>query len=142
MHGYTYSAHPLACAAGMATLDAYQQEGMFEAAGRIAAPFRAALLTLRDAPHVVDVRCCGLLGAVDLAPRADAPGARGAAVADHCLAAGVLVRAAGDMMVLSPPLVVQEDEVAQTVTALRRALGSVDTYLSHRTVAARVTTAR
>jgi beta-alanine--pyruvate transaminase len=125
MHGYTYSAHPLACAAGMATLAAYQQEGMFEAAGRIDAPFRAALLALRDAPHVVDVRCCGLLGAVDLAPRADAPGARGAAVADHCLAAGVLVRAAGDMIVLSPPLVVSEAQIGETVAALRRALQAV-----------------
>lgn len=125
MHGYTYSAHPLACAAGMATLDAYQQEGMFEASARIAEPFRAALLALRDAPHVVDVRCCGLLGAVDLAPRADVPGARGAAVADHCLAAGVLVRAAGDMMVLSPPLVVSEAQVAETVDALRVALEAV-----------------
>jgi beta-alanine--pyruvate transaminase len=123
LHGYTYSAHPLACAAGMATLDAYEQEGLFEAAGRIAAPFRDALLGLRGAPHVADVRCCGLLAAVDLTPRDGAPGARGAEVADHCLESGVLVRAAGDMMVLSPPLVVQEDEVAQTVTALRRALG-------------------
>jgi beta-alanine--pyruvate transaminase len=125
MHGYTYSAHPLACAAGMATLDAYQQEGMFEAAGHIAEPFRAALLALRDAPHVVDVRCCGLLGAVDLAARADAPGARGAEVADHCLAAGVLVRAAGDMMVLSPPLVVSEAQIGATVDALKAALRTV-----------------
>lgn len=124
LHGYTYSAHPLACAAGMATLDAYQQEGMFEASARIAAPFRDALLALRGAPHVVDVRACGLLAAVDLAARPDAPGARGAEVADHCLAAGVLVRAAGDMMVLSPPLVVTEDQVAQTVQALRQALAA------------------
>jgi len=124
LHGYTYSAHPLACAAGMATLDAYQQEGMFEASARIAAPFRDALLGLQGAPHVVDVRCCGLLAAVDLAPREGAAGARGAEVADHCLAAGVLVRAAGDMMVLSPPLVVTEDQVAQTVDALRAALAA------------------
>lgn len=124
LHGYTYSAHPLACAAGMATLDAYQQEGMFEASARIAVPFRDALLALRGAPHVVDVRACGLLAAVDLVARPDAPGARGAEVADHCLAAGVLVRAAGDMMVLSPPLVVSEDQVAQTVQALRQALAA------------------
>jgi beta-alanine--pyruvate transaminase len=124
LHGYTYSAHPLACAAGMATLDAYQQEGMFEASKRIAGPFRDALLALRGAPHVVDVRCCGLLAAVDLAGRGGAPGARGAEVADHCLATGVLVRAAGDMMVLSPPLVVTEDQVAQMVAALRAALAA------------------
>jgi len=125
LHGYTYSAHPLACAAGMATLDAYQQEGMFEAAARMAAPFRDALLALRGAPHVVGVRACGLLAAVDLAPREGAPGARGAEVADRCLAAGVLVRAAGDMMVLSPPLVVSEAQVGETVTALGAALAAV-----------------
>jgi beta-alanine--pyruvate transaminase len=122
LHGYTSSAHPLACAAGLATLDAYQEEGMFAASARIAVPFAEALLGLRGAPHVVDVRCCGLLAAVDLAPRPGAAGARGAAVADHALAAGVLVRAAGDMLVLSPPLIVTEREIAETLEALRRAL--------------------
>jgi beta-alanine--pyruvate transaminase len=122
MHGYTYSAHPLACAAGLATLEAYQQEAMFAAAARIAAPFAAALLDLESLPHVVDVRHCGLLGAVDLAPRPGAPGARGAAVADACLADGVLLRAAGDTLVLSPPLIVTEAHIEQTAAAIARAL--------------------
>jgi beta-alanine--pyruvate transaminase len=125
MHGYTYSAHPLACAAGLATLDAYAEERMFAAAARIATPFAQALLALEGAPHVVDVRCCGLLGAVELAPLAGAPGARGAAVADRCLAEGVLVRAAGDTLVLSPPLVVGEAEIEQTAAAMRRALSDL-----------------
>jgi beta-alanine--pyruvate transaminase len=125
MHGYTYSAHPLACAAGLATLDAYQQEGMFAAASRIATPFAAALLALQSAPQVADVRCCGLLGAVDLAPREGAPGARGAEVAERCLADGVLIRAAGDTLVLSPPLVVTEAQIGETVAAIRRALASL-----------------
>ncbi|MBX9592844.1 MAG: aminotransferase class III-fold pyridoxal phosphate-dependent enzyme [Roseomonas sp.] len=125
MHGYTYSAHPLACAAGIAALDAYQQEGMFEASAAIAKPFAAALLALRSAPHVIDVRHCGLLAAVELEPRAGAPGARGAAVADACFADGVLVRAAGDTMVLSPPLVVTQAQVAQTVEAMARALRAI-----------------
>jgi len=88
MHGYTYLAHPLACAAGLVTLDTVQQEGMFEASARIAEPFRAALLELQGARHVVDVRCCGLLGAVDLAPRADASGARGGRHVGAVAAAG------------------------------------------------------
>jgi beta-alanine--pyruvate transaminase len=122
MHGYTYSAHPLACAAGLAALEAYQEEGMFAAAARIARPFAEALLALEGQPHVVDVRCCGLLGAVELSPRPGAAGARGAEVAERCLADGVLVRAAGDTLVLSPPLVVSEAQVAETAEAMRRAL--------------------
>lgn len=125
MHGYTYSAHPLACAAGLAALDAYLEEGMFAAAARIADPFAEALLALQAEPHVVDVRCCGLLAAVELAPRPDAPGARGAAVADRCLDEGVLIRAAGDTLVLSPPLVVTPAQVAETADAMARALRSV-----------------
>ena len=125
MHGYTYSAHPLACAAGLATLDAYEQEGMFAAASRIAAPFATALLALQGAPHVADVRCCGLLGAVDLAPREGAAGARGAEVAERCLADGVLIRAAGDTLVLSPPLVVTAAQIQETVAAIRRALATL-----------------
>jgi beta-alanine--pyruvate transaminase len=125
MHGYTYSAHPLACAAGIATLDAYQQEGMFAAAAEVATPFRDALLALETAPHVLDVRCCGLLGAIDLDPRPGDAGARGAAVAERCLAEGVLVRAAADTLVLSPPLVVSVAQIEETAASIRRALADL-----------------
>ncbi|MCQ4159680.1 aminotransferase class III-fold pyridoxal phosphate-dependent enzyme [Roseomonas sp. GC11] len=125
MHGYTYSAHPLACAAGMAAMDAYQEEGIFAAAGRIAAPFAEALLALRGAPHVIDARHCGVLGAVELAPRPGAPGARGAEVAERCFAEGVLIRAAGDTMVFSPPLVISAAQIEQATTTLARALHAV-----------------
>jgi beta-alanine--pyruvate transaminase len=125
MHGYTYSAHPLACAAGLATLEAYAQDGMFDASSLVAPRFAAALLSLEGAPHVADVRCIGLLGAVELAPRAHEPGARGAEVAERCLADGVLVRAAGDTLVLSPPLVVTEAQITQTAEAMARALHAI-----------------
>jgi beta-alanine--pyruvate transaminase len=125
MHGYTYSAHPLACAAGLAALDTYQQDGLFDASATIAPAFAEALLALEGAPHVTDVRAIGLLAAVDLAPRPGGPGARGAEAADRCLADGVLIRAAGDMLVLSPPLIVTEEDIARTAAAIRRALAAV-----------------
>jgi len=118
-HGYTYSAHPLACAAGLAALEVYESEGLFAQAAQTAPAWEGALHSLRGAPHVVDIRSIGLLGAIELAPHA---GARGAAVADHCFEAGVLVRAAGDMLVLSPPLIIAPDEIAQIVDAIRAAL--------------------
>lgn len=98
---------------------------MFAAAARIALPFSEALLSLEGAPHVADVRCCGLRGAVDLVPREGSAGARGAEVAERCLADGVLIRAAGDTLVLSPPLVVTEAQVEETVAAIRRALATL-----------------
>ncbi|WP_376095670.1 aminotransferase class III-fold pyridoxal phosphate-dependent enzyme [Roseomonas sp. CCTCC AB2023176] len=122
MHGYTYSAHPLACAAGMAALDAYEGDGLFAAGARVAPAFAEAMLSLQGAPHVTDVRVIGLLAAVDLVPRDGAAGARGAEAADRCLADSVLVRAAGDMLVLSPPLIVTDSQVAQTAEVIRRAL--------------------
>jgi len=118
-HGYTYSAHPLACAAGLAALEVYESEGLFAQAAQTAPAWEGALHSLRGAPHVVDIRSIGLLGAIELAPHA---GARGVAVADHCFEAGVLVRAAGDMLVLSPPLIIAPDEIAQIVDAIRAAL--------------------
>ncbi|MBU8541142.1 aminotransferase class III-fold pyridoxal phosphate-dependent enzyme [Falsiroseomonas tokyonensis] len=118
-HGYTYSGHPLACAAGLAALEAYEQEGIFANAAAMAEPFAQALHALRDAPHVVDIRTIGILGAIELAPRG---GTRGPAVADRCFAAGVLVRAAGDMLVLSPPLILAPAEIDRIAQTIRDAL--------------------
>ncbi len=122
-HGYTYSGHPLACAAGLAALEAYEQEGIFANAAAMAAPFAAAMHALRDAPHVMDIRTIGILAAIELAPRG---GMRGPAIADRCFADGVLVRAAGDMLVLSPPLVLAQadiDRITQTIRDALRAEG-------------------
>ncbi|WP_426956999.1 aminotransferase class III-fold pyridoxal phosphate-dependent enzyme [Muricoccus radiodurans] len=122
MHGYTYSGHPLAAAAGVATLGVYESEGLFARAGAMEAMLADALHGLRDAPGVLDIRSIGILGAVDIAAGPDGVGKRGAAVARHCLDAGVLIRAAGDMMVLSPPLTFGPNDYDRLVTALRAAL--------------------
>ncbi|KLK94609.1 omega amino acid--pyruvate aminotransferase [Microvirga vignae] len=121
-HGYTYSGHPLACAAGLAALDVYQDLGLFERTSVIAPMWEAALHSLKSEPHVADIRNIGLLGVVELAPRAGEPGARGNLCAQTCYEDGVLVRASSDLIVLSPPLVIQEEQIEQTVDSIRRAI--------------------
>jgi beta-alanine--pyruvate transaminase len=124
-HGYTYSAHPLACAAALATLDVYQQQGLFTRAGQMAEIWADAALSLKGAKHVVDVRNIGLLAGIDLAPRADAPAARGAEVNQICFDAGVLVRTAGDTVLLSPPLIISEAEIKKLFATIGEALAKV-----------------
>jgi beta-alanine--pyruvate transaminase len=125
-HGYTYSAHPLACAAALAALDVYQDLGLFERARRIAPLWEAAAHALKDAPHVTDIRNIGLLAAIDLGPRDGAAGARGAECAAHCYDDGILIRASGDTLLLSPPLIIEEEQIEALFAAVRRALGAVD----------------
>jgi beta-alanine--pyruvate transaminase len=121
-HGYTYSAHPLACAAALATLDVHEELDLPGRAARIAPLWESAAHSLREAPHVADIRNVGLLGAIDLQPRPGAPGARGNECQLACLQAGVLVRNSGDTLVLSPPLVISETQIAQVFDTIRRAL--------------------
>jgi beta-alanine--pyruvate transaminase len=121
-HGYTYSAHPLACAAALATLDVHEEFELPARAARMAPLWEAAAHGLREAPHVADIRNVGLLGAIDLRPRAGAPGARGNECQLACLGAGVLIRNSGDTLVLSPPLVISEGEIAQVFDTIRQAL--------------------
>ena len=122
MHGYTYSAHPLACAAGLATLEVHAEQGINEQARAIEPLWQACALALQGVQWVVDVRAIGLLCAVELAPREGAVGARGAAVAQSCFEHGVLVRGSGDTIVISPPLVITRDQVAQIFETLRSAI--------------------
>jgi len=122
MHGYTYSAHPLACAAGLATIALHQELGINEQAAAVAPDWQAAALALQGTKHVVDVRAIGLLCAVDLVARPDAAGARGTEVAAWCFEHGVLVRASGDTIVISPPLVISKAQIAQVFQTLRDAL--------------------
>jgi beta-alanine--pyruvate transaminase len=121
-HGYTYSAHPLACAAALATLDTHEEQDLAGRTAGIAPTWEAAAHSLKGERHVADIRNIGLLGAIDLQPRAGAPGARGNEVQLACLEAGVLIRNSGDTLVLSPPLVVSEAQVAQVFEAIRAAL--------------------
>jgi beta-alanine--pyruvate transaminase len=124
-HGYTYSSHPLACAASLATLDLYRDEALFERSAALAPAFEDALHSLRGAPHVIDVRNCGLMGAVELAPRPGAPGARAYETFVRCFEQGVLVRAAGDSLALSPPLIAQEAHFDEAVDVIRKALATL-----------------
>jgi beta-alanine--pyruvate transaminase len=121
-HGYTYSAHPLACAAGLATLDVHAAMKLPEQAARTAPIWEKAAHAMREAPHVADIRNIGLLGAIDLAPRPGAPGARGNACASACFEAGVLIRNSGDTLVLSPPLIINEAQIGQVFGTIREVL--------------------
>jgi beta-alanine--pyruvate transaminase len=121
-HGYTYSAHPLACAAALATLDVHAELGLAARAAAMAPLWQEAAHALRGAPYVADIRNVGLLGAIDLAPRAGAPAARGNEAQLACLEAGVLIRNSGDTLVLSPPLTISETQVAQVFDTIRQAL--------------------
>ncbi|HEX2717402.1 MAG TPA: aspartate aminotransferase family protein [Gemmatimonadaceae bacterium] len=124
-HGYTYSGHPLACAAALATLDVHEREGLLTRGAELAPHWEEALHSLRGKPHVIDVRNLGLVGGVELESRAGAVGARATEVFLSCYDAGVFVRAAGENIVLSPPLVATTDQIDQIVAAIGRALATV-----------------
>jgi len=124
-HGYTYSGHPVACAAALATLDIYRREDLFGRAARLAPVLEARIHALQVRRNVTDIRNLGLMAAVDLAPREGAPGARGYETFVRALAAGALVRATGDTIALSPPLVATEAIVDRVVEILGEAIDSV-----------------
>ena len=122
-HGYTYSGHPLACAAGLAALDLYRDEGLFERARAMEPVFAEAVMRLRGAPNVLDIRTVGLAAGIDLAPDPAGPGARGFAVMerafhDHDL----VVRVSGDTLAISPPLTIGADDISTLVERLDRAI--------------------
>jgi beta-alanine--pyruvate transaminase len=117
-HGYTYSGHPLACAAGLATLDLYRDEGLFERAAGLRQYFEDAMHSLADANHVIDVRNLGIMGGIDLEPIPGKPGVRAFSAFTKAYESGLLVRTTGDTIALSPPLIVEKaqiDFIAETV---------------------------
>jgi beta-alanine--pyruvate transaminase len=121
-HGYTYSGHPLACAAALAALDVYAAEGVFERTARMAPLWEEALHGIRGAsPHIKDIRNLGLLGAVDIASDAEAFGLRARTVAERCFENGVFVRALGETLILSPPLIINEAQIGQITEAIAKA---------------------
>ncbi len=124
-HGYTYSGHPLACAAALATLDLYDEEDLFARSASLAPYWESAVHSLRGLPHVADIRNIGLVGAVELEPRAGKPGARGFDVFLDCYERGVLTRVTGDIIALSPPLIVEEAQIDQIVATLGDAIERV-----------------
>jgi len=124
-HGYTYSAHPLACAAGLASLDTYREEGLLTRAAQLQGYFAEALHSLKGLPNVIDIRNIGLVGGIELAPRTDAPGQRAFDVFLDCFQAGVLIRTTGDTIALSPPLIIERPQIDQIVGTLATAIKRV-----------------
>ena len=121
-HGYTMTAHPLACAAGVATLDVFSEQGLFERAAELAPYWEDALHSLRDARHVIDIRNLGLIGGIEMEPRAGKPTARALEAFRACFDAGLLVRVTGDIIALSPPLIVEKAHIDQMVDTIRSVL--------------------
>jgi beta-alanine--pyruvate transaminase len=117
-HGYTYSAHPVACAAALATLDVYQKEGLLTRAASMSAQWEDAVHSLRGLPHVVDIRNYGLIGAVELEPRGGKPGARAFEIFLKCFERGIMVRQTGDTIAMSPPLIIEPKQIARLVETL------------------------
>ncbi len=124
-HGYTYSAHVLACAAGVATLQLYDDEGLFERAAKMAPVLEQAVHSLKGTRHVIDIRNYGLAAAVELEPRAGAPGARTFDTYLGCWEDGLLVRQAGEIVCFAPALIVEESHLAQMMDTLKAVLGRV-----------------
>ena len=117
-HGYTYSAHPVSCAAALATLDVYTKEGLLSRAASLAPEWENAVHSLRGLPHVLDVRNYGLIGAVELEPRAGKPGARAFEVFLKCFERGVMVRQTGDTIAMSPPLIIESKQITRLIETL------------------------
>ncbi len=123
-HGYTYSGHPASCAAGLATLDIYRQEGLFERARTLSPYFLDALFSLRDLPVVTDIRGYGLFGAIDLA--ADGvPGRRGHAFQKKLFESGLHLKTTGDAALVAPPLIAERTHVDTIAGILRSALATL-----------------
>ncbi|MGK7878207.1 MAG: aspartate aminotransferase family protein [Xenococcaceae cyanobacterium] len=121
-HGYTYSGHPVACAASMATLDVYEEEGLFANAGSLAAYWEEGVHSLRGLSHVIDLRNLGLVAAIELEPIPGKPGARAMDCLQRCYERGLLIRVAGDIVALSPPLIIQKEHIDQMFEMLAEVL--------------------
>jgi len=125
-HGYTYSGHPLACAAALASLDVYRDEKLFERAKTLEPKWCDALMGLKGLPNVLDIRCVGLTGAIDMAPSSRGGGARGYAAVEHSFhEAGIMIRISGDTIELTPPLIVSEDQIGEIVDKVGRTIRAV-----------------
>jgi beta-alanine--pyruvate transaminase len=125
-HGYTYSGHPLACAAALATLDVYRDEALFERAADLAPYWEDAIHSLKGEPHVIDVRNIGLIGAVELEPRPEAPAQRAYDAMLKAAEKGLMIRVTGDIIAMSPPLTITRGQIDTIVEILRDTLRELD----------------
>ena len=125
-HGYTYSGHPLACAAALATLDLYEKEELYARAAALEPVMADAFHSLRGLPNVLDIRTIGLVAAIDLAPDAQGAGRRGLAALDHAFhRENLLMRITADTLALSPPLIVSEAQIGEMADKVARTLRAV-----------------
>jgi len=125
-HGYTYSAHPLACAAALATLDTYREEVLFERAAEIAPYWEEAIHSLADCRNVIDTRNLGLIGAVELEPIPGEPTKRAFSAFLEAYEKGVYIRTTGDIIAMSPPLIIEKSHIDRIVDVLRDVLNGLD----------------
>jgi beta-alanine--pyruvate transaminase len=125
-HGYTYSAHPLSCAAALATLETYREEGLFERAKELAPYWEEKLHSLRGRPNVIDIRNIGLMGAIDLEPRPGKPGERAYDAMLKGCDNGVMLRITGDTLAMSPPLIVTKAQIDEIVTRVGAVLEELE----------------
>ncbi len=121
LHGYTYSGHPLACAAALATLEVYESEGLFARVRDLASYWEERTHGLKGLPHVIDLRNSGLIAGIELASR-DRPGARGSDCLQRCFEQGILIRVTGDIIALSPPLTIEHAQIDQLFDTLAAVL--------------------
>lgn len=125
-HGYTYSAHPMACAAGLATLDVYREEKLFDRVAELEPYWEEAVHGLRDAKNVIDIRNIGLVGAIELAPRDGAPTKRGFEAMIKAFEKGAMVRVTGDILALSPPFIISKEQIDELMGLVRETLSEID----------------
>ncbi|MCW5647322.1 MAG: aminotransferase class III-fold pyridoxal phosphate-dependent enzyme, partial [Sphingopyxis sp.] len=125
-HGYTYSGHPLASAAGLATLDLYARDGLFDRANELGSHWEDAAHSLKGRRHIIDIRTIGLVAGIELEPRPGAPTARAMELFHACFDNGLLVRATGDIIALSPPLIVEKNQIDEIFGKIGELLADVD----------------
>ena len=126
MHGYTYSGHPLAAAATLATLDLYKEEDLFNRSASMAKYIEEGIHSLKGLPNVISIRNIGMIGGVEVAPRPGAPGKRGYEVfLDSFWNQGVLTRVSGDIVVIAPPFISEKKHIDQMIDALGKSLKAV-----------------
>ncbi|CAN7515304.1 aspartate aminotransferase family protein [Mesorhizobium sp. LjNodule214] len=125
-HGYTYSGNPIACAAALGTLDTYKEEGLLTRGEELAPYWEDALHSLKGEPNVIDIRNIGLIGAIELAPIAGQPTKRAFSAFVKAFERGALIRTTGDIIALSPPLIITKGQINELIDHVRDVLRSID----------------
>jgi beta-alanine--pyruvate transaminase len=125
-HGYTYSGNPIASAAGLATLETYREDGLFARAAELAPYWEEALHGLKGTRHVIDIRNMGLIGAIELEPIAGEPTKRAFSAFLNAYEKGLLIRTTGDIIAMSPPLIIEKAHIDQIVSTLKEVLEGLD----------------